>query len=360
MGMGVKFTSILLALLIVLAGCSTTQLPQNPKQKMSEDQTPTSTSTSTSTTLSASTAQLKEKGMSLQESGAGLSPKERREVQHLIMNFYVKLENDSRRRQTLIDAAKETCSVDNRLNGVSLTEIENGTKQANRMARRMEGAVEIINENFNEELPTKRFSRLRQGVSDASKYAPLLGSYNRLNNAACAAAEKQTDRAIRNYQIAALVFGVDALLVYQSAFYRPAFSATGYLTNRANMVGFYKLRYLCGNRCYALAMSELHWTLRASFATMVSTTVDTSAEMGLDLSKKDVVELLDRQQIADYPNADKILSDIQKGIEGSGAEECANKAAEEGQESRDWGDTEELVSDAKSLANSCKSDSGFF
>ncbi|GGL56236.1 hypothetical protein [Halocalculus aciditolerans] len=42
-----------------------------------------------------------------------------------------------------------------------------------------------------------------------------------------------SDRALRRYYVSTLVFGVDALLRAEGAFYKPAFAGTRYVTNRA-------------------------------------------------------------------------------------------------------------------------------
>ncbi|WP_148286724.1 hypothetical protein [Halarchaeum acidiphilum] len=159
------------------------------------------------------------------------------------------------------------------------------------MGRRLDYGTQIVREHFTSDVP--RAEELRSVAGKAAKYTPLVGSYNRMADAACTvrnASEEGnvSDRALRRYYVSTLVFGVDALLLADGAFYKPAFAGTRYVTNRASEVGLYRLRYVLGDRAWALGMSEIHVTLRGSMFGLADQAMMTAGEMGLNVSAHDV------------------------------------------------------------------------
>ncbi len=132
------------------------------------------------------------------------------------------------------------------------------------------------------------FNQLRDGVGKVTKYVPLLGSYNDLAQKACLASKERTNESIEEFHIAALMFGVDAALVAGTVYYQPAFAGTRFVANSASKLGLYRLRYLCGNRCWALAMSEVHWAMRGTMLGLTSNLGSKAVKMGIEFSKEDV------------------------------------------------------------------------
>ncbi|ELZ20820.1 hypothetical protein C475_19513 [Halosimplex carlsbadense 2-9-1] len=181
--------------------------------------------------------------------------------------------------------------------------LKEGGKTTNHAVRRAHFAAQIVQE-IDGNAPVKIFGDVRAITGDVAKYAPLIGSYNRMADTACAAAEQRTDAALVEYKTATLMFGVDAMLVTTGAFYKPAFAGTRFLTNKASQVGLYRLRYVCGNRCWALGMSEVHVGLRAGMLTTTSNVLRKSTEMGINLTRSDVEAVATARNLS----ADRVLS----------------------------------------------------
>jgi len=154
-----------------------------------------------------------------------------------------------------------------------------------------------------------------------------------MSEKACDAAEDRTDEAIREYQIASMMFGVDAMLVSTGAFYQPAFASTRFVTNRASQLGLYRLRYVCGNRCWALAMSEVHVALRGSMLTVTSNMLRTAADMGVQLTQEDLDAVADAHGMSgEELLASEYLSnesEVQEAL-SEGVLECGEAVTESG------------------------------
>jgi hypothetical protein len=226
----------------------------------------------------------------------------------------------------------------------------------------------------------KPLGDVRSGVSDVTKYAPLLASYNQMAAKSCLASEERTDEALEEYQVALLMFGVDAMLVSTGAFYRPAFAGTRFVTNSASKVGLYRLRYLCGNRCWALGMSEIHVTLRGSMLTVTSNLARESLEMGVQLSRSDLEAVAEAHDV----EVDRVVESGNISIDrsilentSSEVENCSDQFVSKGEEAiedadggsgildgiggiedHDTGeileDSSEVIEDSKSAIENCR------
>ncbi|GGL21663.1 hypothetical protein GCM10009037_01220 [Halarchaeum grantii] len=210
----------------------------------------------------------------------------------LIASFYDNVDTSEDRRNASVSAATNLCREDEQLgDSISSLQLAHGASMTGTMGRRLDYATQIVREQFTSDVP--RTEGFRSITGKAAKYTPLVGSYNRMADAACTVRNESeegniSDRALRRYYVSTLVFGVDALLLTEGAFYKPAFAGTRYVTNRASEVGLYRLRYVLGDRAWALGMSEIHATLRGSMLGLVDQTMMTAGEMGLKLSAHDV------------------------------------------------------------------------
>ncbi len=230
---------------------------------------------------------------------AGLTEGERRQAQKLVANFTEEVpENKTERRVYLLETAGSICKNSSQYErSLQPNRIERGRKDSKMAARRLSYASQVINERFTNDVPVSRFRRLRNGVDDATKYVPIVGSYNRLTNASCAASEKRTDQSLRRFQVAAIMFGVDTLLVASGGFYKPAFTGTRYVMNTASKFGLYRLRYVCGNRCWALAWSEVHWALRGEMLVRLHELAQYAATSDLNITREDYRRVAEMQGI---------------------------------------------------------------
>ncbi|QCS44740.1 hypothetical protein [Natrinema versiforme] len=318
--------------MLVLAGCSTGTTGTGIESD-AEPQEPTTTTVSTETETDGGGSDETfdpdygpETGQNLTEYGnergvgtAGLNETEQQRVQELVTGFYDNLdetvENDSKRRAVVLESAEKLCEKDrtfeNELNRSMLKEGGDATGDA---VRRADYAAQIANE-FNSDVPVDPLGDIRDGTSEVTKYAPLIGSYNQMSDKACAASELQTEdaaseeqmeEAIQEYQIATVMFGVDAMLISTGAFYQPAFVSTRFAANKASQLGLYRLRYVCGNRCWALAMSEVHVWVRGSMLTGTSALLRQAGEMGADLNQEDLEAIADEHDT----DVDKMLENV--------------------------------------------------
>ncbi len=318
--------------MLVLAGCSTGSDPGNGVE--SEPQEPTVVTTeaeeddNSDDTIDSDYGP--EPGQNLTEysdekgsGAAGLNSSEQEQVEALVVGFYDELpENESERRDLFLETADEHCGFEenysSRVNTSALE--ENGSDMGDTVRRAHYGA-QIANE-FNGQVPVEPFEDIRSGTGDVTKYAPLLGSYNQMSEAACAASEERTDAAIQDYQFATLMFGVDAALISTGAFYQPAFVGTRLTANKASQLGLYRLRYMCGDRCWALAMSEVHVTMRASMVTGTSNLLRQAEEMGTKLDWEDLEAIADEHDT----DVDSMLEDVDSSVASDALDTVADDA----------------------------------
>lgn len=288
-----------MALLLALSGCSTADLFEEPNVappvgEQIEEPTPTrSTTPPEAKALNLSGyihTELAGPGR------AGLTPEQQAKVRKTVVSFYNVSRNQSKRREASLNAATELCEYDRGFEGqAKASAFKAGGSTAKTTSRRLDFAAQIVNEKLGGSVERAGFSGLRDGVKKTTKYVPLLGSYNDLAQKSCLASKKRTNESIEEFHIAALMFGVDAALVAGTVYYQPAFAGTRFVANSASKLGLYRLRYLCGNRCWALAMSEVHWAMRGTMLGVTSNLGRAALDMGLDLSEEDVRSALGRQ-----------------------------------------------------------------
>jgi hypothetical protein len=279
--------------MLLLAGCSSQSQLSEPQTAIVyeniTDEAPTTATTQAPVTSSepAANTSLNQRANETRPAGANLSQQARVRAEDLATSFFEDLpENKTERRQTGFEAANATCAIYRDAESITdtreISETGGLTKEA---GRRISFASQIANEQFSEEIPTHTPKSLRQTTKDATNYVPLVSSYQAMSESACRATEERTDEALKDYYTATLVFGVDTMLVSTGAFYEPAFAGTRLVTNHASQIGLYRLRYLIGNRGWALAMSEVHWALRGSMLNTVSGLTEEAASMGWDLNE---------------------------------------------------------------------------
>ena len=281
---------------------------------------------------------------------AGLTASEKQRAKSLVVGFYDDLDekatNESERRAIILDSADRLCERDQQFDGdLTVSMLEEGKDEAGDTIRRAHYAAQIANE-FDDQVPVKPLENIHSETGDLTKYAPLLGSYNQMSEKACIASQERTDAAIQEYQIATVMFGVDAMLISTGAFYQPAFAGTRFTANKASQLGLYRLRYVCGDRCWALAMSEVHMALRGSMVTGTSNLLRQAGEMGATLSREDL------EAVADQYNTD--VDRMLEGVDSS----TASKALESVSDS--VGGCRDAVLESNDAGSSSDDSEGFF
>lgn len=365
---------IAVAAMLVLAGCAehgspgadtgeVTVVESGTPESLEPSETPTPEEDSNSSPLDRDDYGL-QPGQNLAEyandldlGSAGLNDSGRQRVEDMIIGFYDGVENESERRTFFLEKAEKHCEFDQKYEEeLDKTMLEEGSGELNDAVRRAEYAGQIVGE-FNGEPPVNPLGDIGDGVSEVTKHAPLVGSYNQMSEKACDAAEDRTDEAIREYQIASMMFGVDAMLVSTGAFYQPAFASTRFVTNRASQLGLYRLRYVCGNRCWALAMSEVHVALRGSMLTVTSNMLRTAADMGVQLTQEDLDAVADAHGMSgEELLASEYLSnesEVQEAL-SEGVLECGEAVTESGDDDGLFGDgisTDEVLDKGKDVVD---------
>lgn len=254
-----------LALLVVLAGCNGPQsVSSSPTEKATVDidsnSMPAGTETHRSTSSPTSDARSVPEGIE----NVNLSDQQREQVHTTMADFYEKLPDEqSERRETVIDVAERICgNYTDFEESVDVAAVADGDIQrARHNIRRADFAVQMINEHFTDNIDRSALTKLRSGSADAARYAPLYASYNQMAEDACRVERTQNDQAIEDFQTSALYFGVEMALIQSGVFYKPAFGTTRAISNN---LALSRIRFLCGDRCYALALSEIHWGLRGT------------------------------------------------------------------------------------------------
>lgn len=322
-----QVTVIAVAAMLVLAGCSTGSNPGiGASVESQEPTTVTVVSEESSETIDPEYGpedgqNLTEYSNDLGSDAAGLSRSERKQVEDLVVGFYDDLpENKSERRDLFLDTADEHCAFEEEYSSrVNTSALEENGSDLGDTVRRAHYGAQIVNE-FDSQVPVEPFGDVRSDIGDVTKYAPLLGSYNQMSDKACAASEDRTDAAIQEYQFATLMFGVDAMLISTGAFYQPAFAGTRFTVNKASQLGLYRLRYVCGDRCWALAMSEVHVTLRGSMVSGTSNVLRQAGEMGTELSREDLEAVADEYNT----DVDKMLENVDSSTTSDALESVAD------------------------------------
>jgi len=293
---------LFIAILLPLAGCGSATTADRtprptPEPTRTASPTPSPTPEPPTTEGNQSLEALAEsKGVDAVE----LNNTTKERVRGVVANFSENLpENETERRVVLLDTADSVCQAKRQdyANRVNLSAVENNASESKKLARRLHYSSQIVNERFTDDVPVSEFGKVRDGVNKASKYAPVLGSTQRFMEASCAASEKRTNESIREFQIAAMMVGVDLVLASTGVAYSPAFKGTRFVMNTGSKVGLYRLRYVCGNRCWALAWSETHWALRGGMVKGIHETVSLTANTSLELTDEDVIYLAEKQRL---------------------------------------------------------------
>lgn len=312
---------VVMAVLLPLAGCGsattadrTPRPTPEPTRTASPTPSPTPEPTPTTDRNQSLEAIAEAKGVNAAE--LNNSTKER--VRGVVANFSENLpENETERRTALLDTADSVCQAKRQdyANEVNLSAVESNATESKKLARRLHYSSQIINERFTDDVPVSEFGNVRDGVNKASKYAPVLGSTQRFMETACEASEKRTDNSIREFQIAAMMVGVDLVLASTGVAYSPAFKGTRFVMNTGSKVGLYRLRYVCGNRCWALAWSEVHWTLRGGMVKGIHEAVSLTANTSLELTAEDIGYLAEKQQLNRSQSAELVGRMQKEGME---------------------------------------------
>lgn len=286
-----RLLSVGVVVMLLLSGCAsvTQSSPPAPAGGGGPPETmSTTTAPTTTATQPVSERSLHDYANTTAPGAANLSAQAQARAENLTASFYEGLpENQTERRQAGFTAAAKTCAkYQNLTQTVDLDQAAATGNYTRELGHKIAFATDIANEQFSDDIPVHSAKSLRDLTQKSTKYVPLISSFQTMGECACAATERRTDAALKDYYTATLMFGVDAMLVSTGAFYKPAFAGTRFVTNKASQVGLYRLRYVLGNRGWALAMSEVYYGLRGAMINTASSLAGDAAEIGWQLDEE--------------------------------------------------------------------------
>lgn len=180
-----------------------------------------------------------------------------------------------------VKIATDVCTNTKKINLDVLEEQSDIPKNA---VRRFRYGAEIVENNYNIKVDLKQLEGVLQDTSKATKYLPLLGSYNRLVDDSCTVKDNPTNETLDDFYISAVSLGVDLIVVEFGLFYKPAFRATGVINNKASLA---TLRRVCGTGCQKLVMSEIYATINGGMWGLKTYLIEESRKRDLEFKVTD-------------------------------------------------------------------------
>lgn len=172
----------------------------------------------------------------------------------------------SERRQRIDLVASQVCSLD------VPEEVEGSSKVGDTIyrntyqAKHTAGVLnDYMNAGLNMDSVEKHMRGLRKTTSKADKYAPVIGSYNRLNESSCAVVSGDSG-AYQDFYMASAFFAADMAMLQYGVGYKLSFAGTRYAANR---IGITRMINMCGNSCTRFLMSNTHHNIRGGFSLSV-------------------------------------------------------------------------------------------
>lgn len=171
-------------------------------------------------------------------------------------------ETKPERNEAVIDCANHLCQAKKVISKGSIDAAVEAGETAEDVVRRVRFGVRILNEyNMTNTVDESLIARGEEKMKKATAYIPLLGSFNELLKSACAVEYPEPEPGqVKDFLYASLAFGIEVALWSIGVPYKMAWRGTRFVSNRT-LLRFAK--YGCRG-CVAIAMSEIHWAIRAS------------------------------------------------------------------------------------------------
>lgn len=166
--------------------------------------------------------------------------------------------DETDRREVLVECADTLC-LQTQVPDETTRELVESNDAIRHQLRRIRFGIEILNElDLTTAIKPGMIQNVEKVSRKATRYMPLIGSFNHLQLTACDVGEDPTEDEIEAFLYALLAFGLEVGLWQMNVPFRMAWSGTRFVSNRT----FLRVAKQGCNRCIALAMSELHWALR--------------------------------------------------------------------------------------------------
>jgi hypothetical protein len=223
------------------------------------------------------------------KSKENVSSEQRQENNAAIHNYIAGFRQSVNNSSYVAESAASICNITNEtgdaINGTAnLTEVSGDVEH---VVRRSQYFSEVSNELISTRISTSDLKKIRREAGDVSKNTPIIGGYQRLSNTSCALSELEKggegyNETKLDYYASLATMGADVVLLQQQIFYKTAFRLTG-MSNAK--FGLARIRSYCGDRCYAFALSEVHYAVRGSMHGVKNFVADSM--VGLNESEAD-------------------------------------------------------------------------
>lgn len=182
------------------------------------------------------------------------------DLEQFVDTYFDTLRATSDRPQVVTGCANELCRTTRLISRDALDTVAATGKGADEVMQQAQFGVKILNEyQLTDAIDESMVAAHRWEVSDYTRYIPLLASFNNLRTAACKVTPENGE-STKQFLIASLAFGIEVALWTYGTPYRMAWRGTRFVANRT----FLRFAQHGCTGCIALAMSELHWAIRAS------------------------------------------------------------------------------------------------
>lgn len=171
-------------------------------------------------------------------------------------------ETKPERNNAIVGCANDLCKAKKTIAQDTIEAAVEAGETSEDTIRRIRFGVRILNEyNLTNTIDESLIAKGEKNLKRSTAYIPLLGSFNHLLESACEVEVPNPEPSqIKNFLYASLAFGIEVALWSIGAPYQMAWRSTRFMSNRT-LLRF--ARHGCRG-CVALAMSEIHWAIRAS------------------------------------------------------------------------------------------------
>lgn len=279
-----RILPILVVFTLVLAGC-TTGTSVNDSTPIRETPTPTRTTTIASDTT---TAQEPETQKALVNSenhiqSTQVPPETQDQLHSSLSNLFATLpENQTERNQKVTEIGTSVCNNLTRVNFSALRTTAGYHKQTYKVVHGAKAVDKSFNANLDSKKIERQMGKTQRITSKASKYAPIIGAYNRFYDASCAVKHGESGSK-EDFYIATATLTTEAVLVQQQVFYEASFRATGIAANKLSLM---KIRRYCD--CYSLVLHQVHWGVRGTLTGGADYVIQKSMEENISISEEDI------------------------------------------------------------------------
>jgi len=284
-----ELKAVILAVLVVLAGCSTTgDKPQSPMQEEAETEVVTEAPEQTSSQSTIST----QKPPTQEINGViyyNMTPRKTENVRSVMSGFYSRLpENQSDRLNITSSVAETTCE---RSAKIDLTAL-NASSESKRQLYRVKHAAKSMSA-FNDKIKPSKIDTAISTASTAAQYTTVAGSYNEYYEAACAF-DRDNPETVEDFYIASAALGVELAMMQYGVYYKVS-SKTVRVASHTRTFRMVQAKF--GDDALRIFMSEAHWAIRGQVNGVNRFIAEQAKKSNLDLNSSELNQSAFRKRL---------------------------------------------------------------